>query len=64
MGALMSSKRILLVNSHVKNRSVTSKMVSSRWEEPYPSVALLYLTAPLRKNNHDVFYLDIPAVIK
>lgn len=60
----MNSKKILLITSHVKNKGVTSAMVGDYWEEPYPSVGLLYLAATLRKNNYDVFYLDIPAIIK
>ena len=61
----MKSKKVLLINSYVRNKKgVTSKMVGDYYEEPYPSVGLLYIAATLIKNNYDVFYLDIPAIIK
>lgn len=61
----MDKKRILLINSHVRSSSISNdSMVSRLREEPYPSVGLLYLAANLKKNNYDVFYLDIPALIK
>jgi len=39
-------------------------MVSNLREEPYPSVGLLSLAATLKKNRYNIFYLDIPALLK
>lgn len=60
----MNKKRILLVNSYVRNKEVESKMLSGSFEEPYPSVGILSLSSNLKKNGYDVLYLDIPAIIK
>lgn len=60
----MSSKLILLINPYTRDKDVNSKMINSNYEEPYPSVGLLYLASSLRKNNYNVIYLDIPAIVK
>lgn len=60
----MKNKKILLINSYVKDRNVISRMINEFIEEPYPSVGLLYIASTLRQNNYDVFYLDIPVILK
>lgn len=60
----MGNKKILLINSFVYGKSTISKMIGNYFEEPYPSIGLLYLASTLKQNNYDVLYLDIPALIK
>lgn len=58
-------KRVLLINAYIKTKNtVSTNMIRSNIEEPYPSLALLYLAANLRKHDFEVRILDLPSQIK
>jgi anaerobic magnesium-protoporphyrin IX monomethyl ester cyclase len=60
----VNQKKVLLINSHVRSLGVSSRMVGNQYEEPYPSVGLLYLASTLKRAGYEVRYLDLPVHIK